>query len=193
MDMPTQRSQANLRTALWRIRQSGPALVSVDCRTVTLGEALSIDIENVLSKSRSLLGDEAGDDLVARDVELFRYDLLPGWDEDWITLERERIRQVRLHALEALCRRLTATGRYAEAIEAGQEAVAGEPLRESAHTVLITAYIEEGNLVEAVREFNYYEAMLEKELGAAPSTAMRALLRPVATTSSRSDVGAVQA
>ena len=33
-------------------------------------------------------------------------DLLPGWYDDWVIFERERIRQWLLHALEGLSRRL---------------------------------------------------------------------------------------
>ena len=49
------------------------------------------------------------------------------------SLERERFRQLRLHALERLCEDLTAAGSYAAAAEAGFAAIASEPLRESAH------------------------------------------------------------
>jgi hypothetical protein len=34
--------------------------------------------------------------------ELNAADLLPAWDEDWVLIERERIRQLRTHALNAL-------------------------------------------------------------------------------------------
>src|SRR6266700_2866149 len=30
-------------------------------------------------------------------------DLLPDWYDDWLLLEQERFRQLRMHALEALC------------------------------------------------------------------------------------------
>ena len=42
-------------------------------------------------------------------------------------MERERFHQLRLHALEALCDRLTTAGRYGEAIDAGLAAVTAEP------------------------------------------------------------------
>ena len=61
-----------------------------------------------------------------------RGDLLPDWDEDWIQFERERLRQLRVHALEALCRRLSECGRHEEAVDAGQATMAAEPLREAA-------------------------------------------------------------
>jgi DNA-binding SARP family transcriptional activator len=52
-----------------------------------------------------------------RSSDLLAKDLLPGWDEDWLQLERERHRQLRIHALEALSQRLTSGGQYAAAID----------------------------------------------------------------------------
>jgi DNA-binding SARP family transcriptional activator len=86
-----------------------------------------------------------------------------------VLLERERFRQLRLHALERLCDRLTAQGRFAEATEAGLAAVAGEPLRESAHRALIRAYLAEGNPGEAVGQYERLRALLRDELGVSPS------------------------
>ena len=45
-------------------------------------------------------------------------DLLPGFYDDWALMERERVRQRTLHALEALSEKLVAAGRFADAIEA---------------------------------------------------------------------------
>jgi hypothetical protein len=64
-------------------------------------------------------------------------DLLPGWYDDWVLSEAEDWRQLRLHALEALADRLTATGRWGEAADAAGAAVRAEPLRESANAALI--------------------------------------------------------
>jgi hypothetical protein len=46
-------------------------------------------------------------------------ELLPDCYDDWLMVERERLCQRRLHALETACHRLTATRRHAEAIEPG--------------------------------------------------------------------------
>jgi DNA-binding SARP family transcriptional activator len=69
-----------------------------------------------------------------------------------VLVERERFRQLRLHALEALCRRLTGDGLHAEAVDAGIAAIAAEPLRESAHRALMSAHVAEGNRGEAMRQ-----------------------------------------
>ena len=61
-------------------------------------------------------------------------DFLPGWYDDWALMERERIRQRLLHALEAVSRRLARAGDYAGAVEAAMLAISAEPLRESAQS-----------------------------------------------------------
>jgi DNA-binding SARP family transcriptional activator len=100
---------------------------------------------------------------------VFEQDLLPGWYDDGILIERERLRQLCLHGLEAICERLVLMGRYPEAINAGLVAVAAEPLRESAHLVLMRAYKAEGNRCEALRAYGILRALLRSELGIDPS------------------------
>jgi DNA-binding SARP family transcriptional activator len=91
------------------------------------------------------------------------------WYDDWVILARERFRQARLHALEALCLSLASSGRYAEAAEAGLAAVAGEPLRESAHRALIQAHLAQGNPGEAIRQYRLCRRLLHEQLGLEPS------------------------
>ena len=90
-------------------------------------------------------------------------------------LERERLRQLRIHALEALSVRLRDQGRFAEAIDAALSAVAAEPLRESAQITLIESYLAEGNVSEAARQSESYRVLLDVELGLEPSARVQAL------------------
>ncbi len=96
-------------------------------------------------------------------------DLLPGFYDEWAIIERERVRQRIMHALEALSETLTAAGRFADAIEAAMLATSVEPLRESAQRVLIKAHAAEGNLTEARRSYRAYHELVRRELGVAPS------------------------
>jgi DNA-binding SARP family transcriptional activator len=104
-------------------------------------------------------------------------DLLPGWYDDWVIFERERIRQRFLHALEALSRHLIAVGRFADAVEAAISVVSGDPLRESANRVLIEAHLAEGNVVEARRAYKRYRDTVRRELGVEPSEQLARLMR----------------
>jgi DNA-binding SARP family transcriptional activator len=103
-------------------------------------------------------------------------DLLPDWTEDWVLMERESYHQLRLRALETLCRRLSAAGRFGQAVQAGVAAVSGEPLRESARSALIEAHLAERNVAAALREYDAFRRLLHDELGLDPSEDLRALV-----------------
>jgi DNA-binding SARP family transcriptional activator len=103
------------------------------------------------------------------------HDLLPDWYDDWVLVERERFRQLRLHALERVCDRLIAAGRYSEALQAALAAVAAEPLRESANRYVIEVHLREGNLAEAISHHRSYCRLLQDELGVSPSPSMERL------------------
>ena len=103
-------------------------------------------------------------------------ELLPGWYDEWVLLERERLCQLRMHALEAWAGKLAAAGRYGEAIQAACAAVGVEPLRESAHRALVRVHLAEGNVAEAVRAYESFRALLAAELGVEPTAQMDALV-----------------
>jgi DNA-binding SARP family transcriptional activator len=107
-------------------------------------------------------------------------ELLPGWDDEWAVFERERLRQLRLHALEALTRQLCDAGRFAAAAGAACEAIRLEPLRESAHHALIAVHLAENNTAEAHRQYRAFRGILGRALGVEPSSHLRELVGPVA-------------
>jgi len=78
---------------------------------------------------------------------------------------------------ETLSGSLCRLARYPEAITAAFAAVSAEPLRESAQRALISAYLGEGNVSEAVRQLIIYDRLLGAELGIAASPDLRALVK----------------
>jgi DNA-binding SARP family transcriptional activator len=104
-------------------------------------------------------------------------ELLPDWCDAWLIEDRESVRQLRLHAVEGLACEFTMLGRHTEAIHAALTAVKLEPLRETARSALIRAYLAEGNRSEALRQFNHYRQLLSAELGVEPSGLIRNLVR----------------
>ena len=128
-----------------------------------------------MSTRRAL--DRTDDAALELDASAFGADLLPDWYEDWVLIERERYRQLRLRALDALCERLTAADRLSDALDAGLAAVAGEPLRESAHRAVVRVHLAEGNVGEAIRQFRLCRRLLREQLGIEPSERMQALVR----------------
>lgn len=174
IDASEERSHANLRSALWRLRQTGHFVVDATPSHLSLGQGVEVDVHRVLALSRGLLRDPSG----GLDQELTG-DLLPDWYDDWLELERERLRQLRLHALEAVAERLLADRRYGEAVEAGLAAMEADPLRESAHRLLVRVYLAEGNWGEALRQYRVFCGRLRDELGLRPSGQMEELVRPL--------------
>lgn len=176
LDSPEERAYANLRSALWRLRRFGSRLVDAEGSELALGRDVEVDLRDCEQLARRAVA-RGQRDLDALDVRLFGSDLLPDWYEDWVLIEREHYRQLRLHALDALCEQLTASGRLDEALEAGLAAVAGEPLRESAQRALIRVHLAEGNGGEAIRQYRLYRHLLDEQLGIEPSPLMAELVR----------------
>jgi DNA-binding SARP family transcriptional activator len=174
-DSTEQHSTGSLRSALWRLGRSGHRLVDADAERLRLAPDVHVDLHEVTDRAQRLVHGapvEEGD-LAAL---ISAVELLPDRYDDWVLLERERYRQLRMHALEILCLKLSVAGRHGEAIDAGLAAVGGEPLRESAHRVLIRAHLAEGNRCEAMRQFDRYRTLLHNELGLQPSPDISALV-----------------
>jgi DNA-binding SARP family transcriptional activator len=169
-------ARASLRTSLWRIGRADPRLVSAEQDMVRLGAAPRVDLHGALAQARRLTRREtplADDDC---NLAPLTAELLPAWDEDWLLLERERVRQLQLHALDALARRLRLQRRYSEAVDAALTAITIDPLRESAQGELIAAHVAEGNIAAAHRQLDNYARLLHAELGLRPSQSLTALL-----------------
>jgi DNA-binding SARP family transcriptional activator len=166
---------ASLRTVLWRRPAAARAALRISGTQMALADWEAVDLHRMSDCARRVVvggQPEAGD---ASALSLAG-EVLPGWYDDWILIERERFRQLRLHALECLCERLAAEGRFGEAVDIGSAAVAVEPLRESAHRALIKAHIAEGNHGEALREYRLYSRLLWVELGLEPSSLITRLV-----------------
>jgi DNA-binding SARP family transcriptional activator len=178
LDSSEHRSQASLRSTLWRINQASQDLVEAGRSHIALAHAVDVDVRTMASKAHALI---AGHDYSMDDKTDLADDLLPDWYDDWVIWERERLRQLRLHALEALALRLMRAGRHGEAVEASQTAIRDEPLRESAHRVLILVHLAEGNPAEALRQYRMYEHLMGSELNVEPSPLIRHLVRHLTT------------
>jgi DNA-binding SARP family transcriptional activator len=172
------RAAGCLRSALWRLRRAGIDLLATDNHGLAMREDVVVDVHLVGAwAARVIAGTPNRDDLGVLPWGLDALDLLPGWYDDWALVERERVRQRLLHALEALSHQLVRLRRCAEAVEAAMMAVSVEPLRESAQRMLIEAHLAEGNWVEGRRSYEAYRAVLHRELGVEPNPDLIAAIR----------------
>ncbi|MER7441216.1 AfsR/SARP family transcriptional regulator [Micromonospora avicenniae] len=174
-DAAEERALSSLRTALWRLRQDPYCPLAVSADTVRLASSVRLDVDELVgTASRVRDGDDPR--VASGALAAGRHDLLPGWYDDWVLLERERLRQLRLHMLEQVAGQHLAAGRHGEALDAALEAMAAEPLRETPHRLVVRIHLAEGNAFEAVHAFYVYRDLLRRELRLEPSAAMCALL-----------------
>lgn len=164
-----ERASSRLRSALWRLQRSSSGVVEISGGCLSLASSVDVDVAEMVSAARRLIDDSASGGAPPPPLPSLAGELLPGWYDDWVLMERERIRQLRLHALEVLCERLSTAGRHGQAVDAGLCAVAEEPLRESAQRALIAAHLREGNACEALRQYQAYRTLLWASLGLEPS------------------------
>lgn len=165
-DVPEEHALGSLRTTMWRCNRTIPGLVAVDRSQLSLAGFVRVDVTELVGGATLVLGDWNANGSIPM---LRRGELLPGWYEDWVIFERERIRHLRLHALEAAADRLAAHGHYAASLELALEAVRSEPLRESAHRAVIAVHLAEHNVAEALREYERFRTLLVDQLGIEPS------------------------
>lgn len=161
---------------VWRVQRMAPGLLQARGPTLSLSSNTHVDVGAFLTAVQQLLARPSEVNLDDYLSEAMWADLLPGWYEDWVLLERERLRQLRLHALETLALQLSSRGQYGNALDAALSAVRAEPLRESAHRVIAQVHILEGNRVEALRQFKRYQQLVTQELGVEPSPEFAALV-----------------
>ena len=186
------RAAGNLRSALWRMRGAGIDLIDGDKTALWLRAGTAIDLRCISDWAGRLIeGTARGSDLDPSPCRLQACDLLPGWYDEWVVFERERLRQRVLHGMEALGRQLVRAQRPHEAVAAARRVVAFDPLRESAQRVLVEAQLAAGDTAGARASYAVYRDAALRLLGAPPSDALSALVHaPPAQRRSRADAAA---
>ena len=172
------RATANLRRALSLVRRHAPGLVRSDAHCLLLVKGVSVDARTQRSLIEVITGGERTT-ATADELRLLRGDLLPDWDEPWLVASRQELRQLRLISLEAVAAAHLDQGRPASALAAALCVTSDEPLRESAHRLVIQAHLALGNWAEATRQYMCYRTLLWAELQLRPGACMEALIRPV--------------
>jgi DNA-binding SARP family transcriptional activator len=182
-ELPERHSLASLRTALWRLRSRAPGTVTADRHDLGLHPDVTVDLLQRAEAAQHLLqGGSAAlttaDPQIVHSIVGWRSELLPGWYDDWVLVERERVRLLHVRALEALAEQLLSNDRASDALHAALAATALEPFRDSAHAAVLRAHLSEGNRTQAIRHYQHYRALLHDELGVQPSAGLVKLVQP---------------
>ncbi|MGD8792670.1 MAG: tetratricopeptide repeat protein [Anaerolineae bacterium] len=125
--------------------------------------------EQLLDQAGQAAVPEAEIDLLEQALDLYRGDYLEGAYADWCALERERLRERRLNALEALAGLHAGRGDFQHAIDEYQRLVTHDPYREPAYRELMRCHYRLGDRVSAVRHYQSCAEILREDLGLDPS------------------------
>jgi len=181
-DASDARAHASLRSALARLQGSARAAILTTFADVGLAGGVGVDLHDARAMARRLMvpdGPVTPSDMDEAAIRTLSADLLPDWYDDWVVIETEEWRQLRLHALERLAELLVEAGRFGDASAAALAAVRAEPLRESGHAALVRVHLAEGNQSEALRAFERYRELLRRELGLEPTPRLWNLVHDV--------------
>jgi predicted ATPase/DNA-binding SARP family transcriptional activator len=105
---------------------------------------------------------------LAEAVALYRGELLFGYYDDWILLERERLRKMYVACLRHLVTAYKETGAWQDAVDAATRLVQADPLQESATRELMRLYYRTGRRDLALQQFATFKADLMAELEVEP-------------------------
>lgn len=110
-------------------------------------------------------------------VSLYRGELLPGFYEEWVLAERERLANGHRNALRALTKLLIQSKERAQALDTTLRALAADPIDEEMHCLALRLYTAMGQQQEAARHYNAMERLLRDEMGVTPLPETRALAK----------------
>ncbi len=166
----------SLRQALWRLHQAldhEHTYFLADEFSVTFDATADYWLDVAVLDQK---GVEAGplEDLIAA-ISVYGGDLLPGFYEDWVSLERERLQAVFEQRMKVLLDRLLQQECWAEVVDWGERWIALGHVPEPAYRALMHAHAALGDVSSVAAVFRRCTEALGKELGVEPSDQTQAV------------------
>lgn len=167
-DSPEDAARARVSDRLWLLKNSLPKfpLVATPAEISLAEGQVWLDV----NEFRLLLRKDDPASL-AQAIELYRGDLLPEQDADWLLLERENLYITYIHALQSLGQRHLQNGDPLQAIPLLEKLHAHEPFDEASLRGLLRARQSTGGRGAALAAFDRFRLRLRDELGLDPEPA----------------------
>ena len=182
-DTSTEKSKKYLRQALWHLHAAlnsengnDSEVLMVDHDWLSLNPCSTFwtdvaDFESAFLAAEGIPGRQLDAEKAVglKDaVTLYNDDLLPGYYQDWILFERERLQNMYLLMLDKLIVYLQFRGEYEVAQGYGATILRYDPARERTHRQLMHLYSLAGDRTSALRQFERCASALKQELGVKP-------------------------
>jgi predicted ATPase/DNA-binding SARP family transcriptional activator len=179
-DLDLDAARHNLRQTLFSLRKClGPShnetpLFTADRTTLQVNrERITTDVARFEQALQDVLATPQESSLRQQSLitaaDLYRGELLPGYYEEWIFTERERLAAACGQALRQLLAHFERSHALDRALETARRLIAMNYLDESAHRAVIRLQLANGNPGEARRQYETLVQLLRAELGVAPS------------------------
>jgi DNA-binding SARP family transcriptional activator len=184
-----QQARTNLRHVLHTLRGAIPGAdryLHATAQTLALRD-VSADVPAFDAAVAKAAGGDATEALRAA-ADLYVGDLLDGWYDDWVAVERDEYRRRMTAALARVVPLLEAAGDLDAAVRYAEQARTLDRLAEAPYRTLIRLHDVQGDRARAIRVYHECVATLEDELGVGPSQETRALyeaLLPAGDTAPR--------
>jgi DNA-binding SARP family transcriptional activator len=194
-EFDAERGRRAMNSAIWRLRKllasspqyrEGQSLRTIGTETI-LERTPWLDVDTwALLETAAALPKEAEGDLALADFNsslavLYRYEgpFLDGEDADWILEERERLHSLFIQSAMIVVRQLGWLEYYHDAIQLARHALRFDPYREElVRTLLILLALDERRS-EAIRYYDHWNGLLNRELGISPLSATRSLIQEI--------------
>jgi predicted ATPase/DNA-binding SARP family transcriptional activator len=173
-DSPEAVARKNLRQALWHVRKvidalgrEGSTYIQSDDISVAFNTQAAYWLD--VSALDGPPPENCPIEELLRIVSAYGGDLLPGFYEDWVLLEREHLNAQFDLAMQRLLDRLVAGGYWMEVLSWGERWISSGHVPEPAYRALMIAHARLGDLAAVATTFQRCHDVLATELGVAPS------------------------
>jgi DNA-binding SARP family transcriptional activator/tetratricopeptide (TPR) repeat protein len=175
-DLPEATARRRLSDTLWRVRRVLGSYVAANRETIGLDASAPhwLDVEEFELRMQEAAEKEQGDaaDLprLTSYTQLYLGPFLDGIYDDWVLLERERLRERWLILLEQLAHTYRASDLPEAAIETVRALLQADPWHEPGARLLMTLLASQGRAGEALQVYLDLCTSLQTDLGIAPTT-----------------------
>ncbi|MEJ2512896.1 MAG: BTAD domain-containing putative transcriptional regulator, partial [Anaerolineales bacterium] len=176
-DTTDENSRKYLRQELWRIRKIIAAQKPTDAEYILADEfslSFNRDAEYWLDVALIEQSDYDLQSLITN-LSLYQGELLPGFYDDWIILERERLQTIFDARMDQLLEQLVASERWIAVQEWGERWLSLSGVREPAYRALMLASGVRGDMARVGSLYQRCIEELMENLGVEPSAETRAM------------------
>jgi len=180
-ERPDAQARKNLRQTVYALRKAmpdaGDALLLLEGEGIALNPAA---IEADVPRFERLVREGTPEALEGA-AALYRGDLLHGFSldetgfEEWLVVERERLRELAIEGLAKLLAHQARTSATEQGIQTAVRLLALDPLQEVVHRTLMRLYARQGRRTAALRQYQMCVDVLQRELRTEPEAETKQL------------------